>query len=100
MLPMNGLSTLPSARSGLCDVTITADLESFVEVHHSHGRLEGEIGDLTANGYRLAVACSCGVTFHRWITPREAAEDLACSVLRAVSYSAILTRSRPSAFAR
>lgn len=77
MRPINGLSTVPSARSGLCDVTITADLESFVEAHRPHGRLEGDTGPLTANGYRLAVTCSCGVTFHRWITPREAAEDLA-----------------------
>jgi hypothetical protein len=61
-------------------VTITADLEGFVKGHRSHGHLASDIGDLTANGYRLAVACSCGVTFHRWITPREAAEDLAVLV--------------------
>jgi hypothetical protein len=47
-----------------------------VETHRAHGRLEGDTGDLTPNGYRLAVACACGVTFHRWVTPREAAEDL------------------------
>jgi hypothetical protein len=28
------------------------------------------------NGYRLTVACSCGVTFDRWITPGDAALDL------------------------
>jgi hypothetical protein len=31
----------------------------------------------TPNGYRLEVACPCGVMFERWITPREATEDLA-----------------------
>jgi hypothetical protein len=73
---MNGFSAVPSDRSGLSDVTITGDLEDFLRTHRPHGRLEGDTGDLTPNGYRLAVACSCGVTFHRWVTPREAAEDL------------------------
>lgn len=68
---MNGFST------GSSEVTVTADLGDFVEMHRAHGHLEGDMGDLTPNGYRLAVACSCGVTFHRWVTPREAAEDLA-----------------------
>ena len=74
---MNRLSPVPGHRSGLCDVTIMADLETFAETHRQHGRPECDTGDLTPNGYRLAVACSCGVTFHRWVTPREAAEDLA-----------------------
>jgi hypothetical protein len=73
---MNGFSIGPSDRRS-CDVTVTADLEDFVETHRPHGRLEGDAGDLTPNGYRLTVACACGVTFHRWVTPQEAAEDLA-----------------------
>jgi hypothetical protein len=28
------------------------------------------------NGYRLTVACSCGVTFERRVTPRDAELDL------------------------
>ena len=28
------------------------------------------------NGYLLTVACSCGVTFERWVTPEEADADL------------------------
>jgi hypothetical protein len=36
-----------------------------------------ETGPLTPNGSRLTVACPCGVTFERWITPEEAARDLA-----------------------
>jgi hypothetical protein len=55
-------------------VTITAELEEFLGAHRPHGRLEGDTGDLTPNGYRLTVACACGVTFH---TPQEAARDLA-----------------------
>lgn len=74
---MHAFSSVRSGRSGLCDVTVTADLEDFVEAHRPHGRLEGDTGDLGPNGYRLAVTCACGVTFHRWVTPREAAEDLA-----------------------
>ena len=74
---MNGSSSARSDRSSLGGVTITADLEDFLGTHRPHGRLEGDTGNLTPNGYRLAVACSCGVTFHRWVTPREVAEDLA-----------------------
>jgi hypothetical protein len=58
-------------------LTVLDDLEDFIASHRPHGRLEGDAGDLTPNGYRLTVACACGVTFHRWVTPREAAEDLA-----------------------
>jgi hypothetical protein len=36
---------------------------------------------VTPNGYRLEIPCPCGVTFERWITPREAAEDLAMLAL-------------------
>jgi hypothetical protein len=76
LLPMKGFSTDPSDRRACC-VTVTADLEEFVEMHRSHGSLKGDSGDLTPNGYLLTVACACGVTFHRWVTPHDAAEDLA-----------------------
>jgi len=56
---------------------LAAELSEFVVTHAEHGRLEGDAGELTPNGYRLVVRCPCGVTFRRWITPREAAEDLA-----------------------
>jgi hypothetical protein len=55
---MNGFSAVPSDRSGLSEVTITGDLEDFLRTHRPHGRLESDTGDLTPNGYRLAVACS------------------------------------------
>ena len=57
-------------------MTITADLDHFAAGHRPHGQLIAETGALTPNGYRLQVACPCGVTFERWITPEEAARDL------------------------
>jgi hypothetical protein len=57
-------------------VTVTADLEDFVQGHRLHGRPKANTGLLPPNGCRLAVACSCGVTFERWITPQETARDL------------------------
>ena len=56
---------------------LLADLEDFVTEHRPHGPLTATTGELTPNGYRLEVACPCGVTFERWIRLREAAEDLA-----------------------
>jgi hypothetical protein len=53
---------------------LIADLEDFTGSHRPHGRLIADTGALTPNGYRLTVACPCGVTFERWITPEEAAE--------------------------
>jgi hypothetical protein len=58
-------------------MTLAADLLQFAELHRPHGPFETDTGDLMANGYRLTIACPCGVVFTRWITPQEAAEDLA-----------------------
>ena len=57
-------------------MTLLADLEEFVMEHQPHGPMTGDAGEVTSNSYRREVACPCGVTFERWITPREAAEDL------------------------
>jgi hypothetical protein len=58
-------------------MTLLSDLEEFGREHRPHGTLTPSAnGDITPNGYRLEVACPCGVVFERWITPREAAEDL------------------------
>jgi hypothetical protein len=54
---------------------LTADLKDFARGHRTHGPLTPDTGPLTPNGYRLTVACPCGVTFERWITPEEAARD-------------------------
>jgi hypothetical protein len=52
------------------------DLEEFVGRHRPHGILASEVGHLTPNGNRLHIACPCGVTFERCITPEEANRDL------------------------
>ena len=57
-------------------MTLSRDPQDFLTDHRPHGTLMATTGELTPNGYRLEVACPCGVTFERWVTPREAAEDL------------------------
>ena len=57
--------------------TLLADQEEFVGLHRPHGQLRADAGQAAPNGYRLTVACACGVTFERWITPEDAALDLA-----------------------
>ena len=39
-------------------------------------RKRGARGDVGDRGYLLSLACSCGVTFLRWVTPEEAIQDL------------------------
>ena len=58
-------------------MTLLADLEEFVTEHQPHDTLTGDAGEPTPNGYRLWICCPCGVTFERWVTALEAAEDLA-----------------------
>jgi hypothetical protein len=58
-------------------MTLSSDLDAFGQDHRPHGTLTATTGEITPNGYRLEVACPCGVTFERWITPQDAAEDLA-----------------------
>jgi len=45
------------------------DLTEFLEGHRTHGILTGKATEPVWNGYLLTVACSCGVTFERWIAP-------------------------------
>src|SRR5215467_13221001 len=68
--------SLPVAPQSNDPVSLLADLEDFVTAHRPHGTLRATTGELTANGYRLEVACPCGVTFERWITRAEAADEL------------------------
>ena len=42
----------------------------------THGGLTGDATEPASNGYRLTVACPCGVVFERWVTPEEADADL------------------------
>jgi len=64
-------------------VNLDADIEEFVALHRGHGRLTADAGEPTPNGYRLEIACSCGVTFERWITKLDAIDDLIREHLRA-----------------
>jgi hypothetical protein len=57
-------------------MTCLADLEEFVHDHRRHGPMTADATEPAWNGYRLTVACTCGVTFERWITPEDAELDL------------------------
>ena len=63
-------------------MTLFEELEEFVGLHRSHGRLVADVGAPTANGYMLTLACPCDVTFVQWIAPEDAARDLAMLHLR------------------
>ena len=63
-------------------MSVTDDLELFVDEHRAPGRLVGDASALTPNGYRLSVSCACGVTFERWVTPQDADVDLLLADLR------------------
>ena len=56
-------------------MTLLADLEAFVQDHRPHGGMTGDATEPAWNGYRLTVACGCGVVFERWVTPEEADTD-------------------------
>ena len=57
-------------------MTLLADLEDFVHDHRGHGGMTGDTTEPASNGYRLTVACACGVVFERWVSPEEADADL------------------------
>ncbi len=57
-------------------MNLADDIEEFVTLHRGHGLLTADAGEPTPNGYRLEIACSCGVTFERWVTELDAIEDL------------------------
>ena len=56
---------------------LLGELHDFVTNHRPHGELVAGSSEITANGYRLTVTCPCGVRFERWITPQDAAAELA-----------------------
>jgi hypothetical protein len=57
--------------------SLLADVREFVELHRPHGELQATASAVTPNGYRLEVACPCGVVFERWVFPEDAAIDMA-----------------------
>jgi hypothetical protein len=62
---------------------VFAEAEAFVERHHGCGDLTGGAEPLTPSGYSLRLACQCGATMERWITPEMAEDDLLRSSLLA-----------------
>jgi len=57
-------------------MTLLAALEEFVTEHRPYGTLLGDATQPEWNGYRLTMACPCGVVFERWVTSADAAGDL------------------------
>jgi hypothetical protein len=55
---------------------VLTDLAVFVADHRSHGSMTGDAMPPDWNGYRLTVACACGVVFERWVTLADAELDL------------------------
>jgi hypothetical protein len=64
-------------------MNLSADLEEFVTDHRQHGALPGDATEPAWNGYLLTVACPCGVTVERWVTPQDATVDFLRADLRA-----------------
>jgi hypothetical protein len=57
-------------------MTLLAELEEFVRDHRPRSGMRGDATQPASNGYRLMVACACGVVFERWVTPEDAHDDL------------------------
>ena len=64
-------------------MTLLTDIDEFVHSHRSHGPLTADATEPEWNGYRLTVACPCGLVFGRWVTPVDATADLMYVGLRA-----------------
>jgi len=57
-------------------MSLFSELEKFLLDHRPHGTLTSNGTQPAWNGYRLTVACPCGVVFEQWVTPEEADADL------------------------
>ena len=57
-------------------MNLLADLQEFVADHRPHGPLTADATEPAWNGYLVTVACLCGVTFERWVTPLDVELDL------------------------
>jgi len=65
----------PMANQGVVRTTVRPDDPTVrpwpVRDHRPHGGMTGDAAEPVSNGYRLTVACGCGVVFERWVTPEE-----------------------------
>ena len=57
-------------------MNLADDMEEFVTLHRGHEPLTADAGEPTPNGYRLEIACPCGVTFERWVTEQDANDGM------------------------
>lgn len=57
-------------------MNLLAESGDFVDNHRAPGGLTWDATEPASNGYLLTVACPCGVTFERWMTPLDAGLDL------------------------
>ncbi len=64
-------------------MSVYTELEEFVQTHRPCGELTWWTTPATAKGYRVPVACPCGVVFERWVLLQDAEEDLLRSGLPA-----------------
>ncbi len=58
-----------------------SEVEEFVKAHRPCGRPTWWADQPTPEGYRVRIACPCGVLFGRWVFPQDAEEDLVQSRL-------------------
>ena len=58
-------------------MSITEAVEEFIRLHRAHGQFVGDATEPTLTGYRVTIACPCGVTLVRHVSAGEAAIDLA-----------------------
>jgi hypothetical protein len=64
-------------------MAIYAEVHGFYLIHRVCGILRAQVDPETKAGYRLALSCSCGESFQRWVTPADADADLLHSALLA-----------------
>ena len=58
-------------------MTISDEIEAFIRQHRDDSQLVGDATEPLPSGYQLIITCPCGVMFVRWVTPEDAAIDLA-----------------------
>jgi hypothetical protein len=70
-----------SATGSMLPAMLLADLAEFVSDHRACGTVTADATEPVLNAYLLAVGCSCGVGFTRWVTPEAAVRELLLSEL-------------------
>jgi hypothetical protein len=80
MLVTNGATKVWSVTRVACPTAsvvpgLALSLEEFVTDHRPHGALTGDVTEPDGNGYLIMVVCPCGVTFERWVTPKDASRS-------------------------